>query len=234
MSNINNKKIRVIIVDDEKLFRRGLRYILHSHQDIEVLAFNDTANTEIYTLETLKRLPQIILLDLKMDDLNGVETTKILQKTYPKIKIAILSLYYSPEMVRFMIDLGVSAFFKKTIEPDELITAINKIAENGSYLIPHVISIMQKEEREKNYNPGKRLLKERLTQREIEVLKLICEQLTNAEIAKKLFLSIRTIDGYRNSLLQKTNSKNTAGLVLFAISHNFFDFRDLDIQSPGL
>ncbi|MEQ8623664.1 MAG: response regulator transcription factor [Vicingaceae bacterium] len=216
---------KVIIVDDEKLFRRGLRYILQSEPSIDVVASAGDGMELLSILEEAEHKPDVVLLDLKMANLNGIETTKILTKKYPEVKIAILSLYYSPEMVRYMVSLGVSAFLRKTINPKELKEAINKIIENGSYLTPYVLNLLkiEKKHRSKNVRP----IAIKLTKREKEILELICKQFTNSQIAEKLFLSVRTIDGHRLSLLSKTNSKNTAGLVVYAIANNLVEVSEL-------
>ena len=221
--------IETIIVDDEKLFRRGLRYILQSEPAIKVVASVGSGKELLSKLKDLESLPQIVLLDLKMDNLNGVETTKILVKEYPEIKIAILSLYFSPEMVRYMISLGVSAFFRKTVGPEELKLAIKQIALNDNYYTPYVTAVLNAERKIKS--PKIRPINLNLTKREKEILLLICSQLTNSQIAEKLHLSVRTVDGHRLSLLSKTNSKNTAGLVIYAISNDLVDFNHLSISS---
>jgi len=169
-----------------------------------------------------------VLLDLSMPELNGIETTKILHVSYPSIKIIILSVYGEDRFVTHLMELGVNAYLFKNVEPEEVERAIRTVMDKDFYFNEAFLNAM------KNRLTNKRqkiLLTENipstLTAREIEVLKLICKQNTAQEIAEQLFISVRTVDGHRNNLLEKTGVRNSAGLVLFAIKHRLIDPTEL-------
>jgi DNA-binding NarL/FixJ family response regulator len=163
-----------------------------------------------------------------MPELNGVETTKLIHKSYPSLKVIILSVYSEDRFVTHLMDLGVNAYLFKNVEPREVERAIRTVFETDFYFNEAFLSALKNRMLIKK---PRRLLTDNLpatlTHREIEVLTLICKQLTAPEIAERLSVSIRTIDGHRANLLEKTQSRNTAGLVLFAIKNRLVDPVDM-------
>jgi DNA-binding NarL/FixJ family response regulator len=208
--------IKILLADDELLFRKGLRFIIEREADIEVLYEAANGKELIDFLKSSRDHPDIIITDLKMPLLNGVQATKLIRKDFPDIKIIALSSYGSKAFVANMIDVGAVSYLVKNASPQELLTTIREVYRIGFYHSSYVKQVIQEIAKENN---SKSAYENVLTNREIEVLQLICEQKTTAEIAKKLFLSPRTIDGHRNNLLIKTNAKNSAGLVFYAIQN---------------
>lgn len=214
--------IRLGIIDDEILFRKGLNLIINDIDDIEVSLEASNGNELLSLLQSSKDLPDIVLLDMNMPILNGVDTSKELRENYSDIPIVILSTYFKKSFVIHMLDLGVSGYLAKDTSPDVLELTIRQVVTNGFYYTPEVLKIIQdnfaskKKERDVPFSSP-------LSSREIEVLELICNQLTTGEIAEKLFISPRTVDGHRNNLLLKTGCKNTAGLVAYAITHEIIN-----------
>ncbi|RZS90755.1 response regulator transcription factor [Aquimarina brevivitae] len=213
------KDIILAIADDETLFRQGLVMVLSKEPNIQITLQAENGNDLLKQLET-GTLPEIILMDLKMPDLNGVEATKLIRKQYPKIKIIALTSYYSKPFIKNMIDQGAVAYLAKNAAPQEVIHTINQVAIKGFYYDKNVMKIL--EESSLKSNKHKNTSDDFLTRREREVLKQICQQKTTAEIADTLFISPRTVEGHRNNLLLKTGSKNIAGLVIFAIENQVF------------
>ncbi len=220
--------IKVAITDDQVLFRRGIASIINTFEGISIVLEADNGRMLLDTLQTLESLPDVVLLDLSMPELNGIETTKILHVSYPSIKIIILSVYGEDRFVTHLMELGVNAYLFKNVEPEEVERAIRTVMDKDFYFNEAFLNAM------KNRLTNKRqkiLLTENipstLTAREIEVLKLICKQNTAQEIAEQLFISVRTVDGHRNNLLEKTGVRNSAGLVLFAINHRLIDPTEL-------
>ncbi len=220
--------IKVAITDDQVLFRRGIASIINTFEGISIVLEADNGRMLLDTLQTLESLPDVVLLDLSMPELNGIETTKILHVSYPSIKIIILSVYGEDRFVTHLMELGVNAYLFKNVEPEEVERAIRTVMDKDFYFNEAFLNAM------KNRLTNKRqkiLLTENipstLTAREIEVLKLICKQNTAQEIAEQLFISVRTVDGHRNNLLEKTGVRNSAGLVLFAIKHRLIDPTEL-------
>lgn len=220
--------IKVAIADDQVLFRKGMMAIVDTFDGMAITLEADNGRTLLDALATTDLLPDVVLLDLSMPELNGVETTKLIHRDYPTLKIIILSVYGEDRFVTHLMDLGVNAYLFKNAEPLEVERAIRAVVETDFYFNEAFLSALKNRMLVKK---PRRLLTDdlpaTLTVREIEVLNLICKQLTAPEIAERLSVSIRTIDGHRANLLEKTNSRNTAGLVLFAIKNRLLDPADL-------
>ncbi|MDY8138424.1 response regulator transcription factor [Aquimarina sp. 2201CG5-10] len=213
--------IRLAIADDETLFRQGISFILDKETNIDICIQAENGNDLIKQLEATRELPEIILMDLKMPDLNGVEATKIIHKRFPDIKIIALTSYYSKPFITNMLNQGAVAYLAKNATPTKVIETINQVALKGFYYDENMIEIIE-EASINTFKKNKYDDEEYLTRREREVLKLICEQKTTSEIAEQLFISPRTVEGHRNNLLMKTGSKNIAGLVIHAIEHQIY------------
>ncbi|MCU0326833.1 MAG: response regulator transcription factor [Spirosomaceae bacterium] len=218
------KTIQVAIADDQMLFRKGMISIVNSFEGIEITIEAENGKQLLQGLEAIFHKPDVVLLDLSMPQFNGVETAKVLHKNYPNIKIIVLSVYNEDLFVSHLMDLGVNAYLYKNVEPREVEEAIRTVIEKDFYFNDAFLKAL------KNRTNGKKpklLIQDDipsiLTHREIEVLDLICKQHTAQEIADKLFISTRTVDGHRNNLLEKTGVRNTAGLVVFAIKNGLVD-----------
>jgi DNA-binding NarL/FixJ family response regulator len=211
--------IKIVLVDDEVLFRKGILFLLDREENIKVV---HEASNGVELLDYLKRavvLPDIVMTDLKMPLLDGVEATRILHAEFPTIKVIALTSYDSISFVRNMIDMGAASYIVKNATPQELITTIREVGDKGFFYNDNVLRILQDDgtTNKKARNNGSNHF---LTNREVEILQLICDQKTTAEIADVLFISPRTVEGHRNNLLLKTESKNIAGLVVYAIQNN--------------
>lgn len=215
-----NNTISIALADDELLFRQGLRAILDKQKEFDVLFDASDGNDLVVQLRSIDVLPQIVIIDLKMPELNGVEATKIITKEFPEIKIIALTSYFSKPFIVNMISIGAVAYLAKNSTPSLMVTTIKEVAQKGFYYDTQVMRYIQ----EGLLNPSGKKIKSPFdttyfTKREIEVLELICKQLTANEIADALFISPRTVEGHRNNLLLKTESKNIAGLVIYAIQN---------------
>ncbi|MBK0370502.1 response regulator transcription factor [Flavobacterium agrisoli] len=210
--------ISIVLVDDELLFRQGVKFMINRDENLEVIYEASNGGELLNYLETTPTLPDIVITDLKMPVLNGVETTKILQKQYPNLKIIALTSYDSPSFIANMLDVGAASFILKNAHPEDLIATIKEVADKGFYYNDRVLKIV-KEIELKNKTTKSELDAGFLSPREIEVLQLICEQKNTAQIAEILCISPRTVEGHRTNLLLKTDSKNIAGLVVFAIQN---------------
>ena len=217
---MGNKKYNVAIVDDEVLFRQGLAMMVNNH---ELLDAGISADHGVHLMELLnasEHLPDLLLCDLEMPQMNGVEVTKEMSIKYPDVKIVILSSHYEPSLIMKMMEIGASAFMPKNEKPDEFYNTIVNVIEKGFHYNDFIVQLI----REKMHFGRKKETKIHvdLTEREKEVLELICEQKTNKEIGESMFISSRTVEGHRKKLLEKTNSKNTAGLIIFAIENGYY------------
>jgi DNA-binding NarL/FixJ family response regulator len=211
------EKIRIIIADDHQLFRNGLKILLDSFPDFEVTA--EASNGEEF-LKLIKETPaEIALMDINMPEMDGIEATRRAVKIKPAINIIALSMYGEEEYYYKMVDAGAKGFLLKDSDIFEVREAILTVMKGGSYfsqeLLYHVIQKIKHREHETKIA--------NLSKREKEILLKICEGLSNQEIADTLFISKRTVDKHRANLLGKTNSKNTASLILFAIRNKLIE-----------
>lgn len=213
-----NESIKIILADDEVLFRKGISFLLSREENLEIIFEASNGSELILFLREAQSLPDIIIMDLKMPSLNGVEATKIILKEFPQIKIIALTSYESKSFVANMIAIGAVSYLVKNASPQELLKTIQEVALKGFYYSDYVLKIIQENLLEEK-NTKSHMDSNFLTNRELEVLKMICDQNTTVEIAEKLFISPRTVEGHRNNLLLKTESKNSAGLVVFAIQN---------------
>jgi DNA-binding NarL/FixJ family response regulator len=218
------KTIQIAIADDQVLFRKGMINIINSFRNMEIIMEASDGEEFFKKLGDLSELPEIAILDLSMPGLNGIDTTKIIHEKYPNIKIIILSVYSEDRFVTHLMELGVNAYLFKNVEPAEVEKAILAVLEKDFYFNEAFLTAMRKRMTGKK---PRLLIQDNipslLTQRELEVLDLICKQYTAQEIGEKLYISTRTVDGHRNNLLEKTGMKNTAGLVVFSIKNNLID-----------
>jgi len=210
-------KIRIIIADDHQLFRNGLKILLNSFPEFEVAG--EASNGKEY-LELLKTIQaDIALMDINMPEMDGIEATRRGVKMNPSVNVIALSMYGEEEYYYKMVDAGARGFLLKDSDISEVKEAILTVMKGGSFfsqeLLYHVIQkIKHREHETKSAN---------LSKREREILVKICEGLSNQEIAETLFISKRTVDKHRANLLGKTNSKNTASLILFAIKNKLIE-----------
>jgi DNA-binding NarL/FixJ family response regulator len=212
------EKIKLILVDDEVLFRKGIAYLLQSEKNIEVVFEAENGEELINYLRLTHDFPDVILMDLKMPILNGVEATKIINKEFPNLKIIALTSYNTEAFIANIIEVGASSYIVKNATPAKMLLAINKVYEKGFYYDDLVYSVIQKGITQ-NGGIKSNLDSDFLTKREAEILQLICEQMSSSEIGDKLFISSRTVEGHRNNILLKTGCKNIAGLVVYAIKN---------------
>ncbi|MGZ3900991.1 MAG: response regulator [Bacteroidia bacterium] len=209
-----NKIIRVIIVEDKELMRRSFIALLKEDKSVRVIA--DVANGK-ELLDTLKQtIPDIVLLDIEMPVMNGKEALEIINKRFPDIKVIMLSMHSGPHFISELMSRGARAFIPKDCDPDSLFAAIHTVHKEGYYFDKTISEAMLRGlQREKSINP---LLNElSLSEREIEILKELCQGKTNKEIADTLKITSSTVDYHRSNIYKKTQSKNITDLLKYAI-----------------
>ncbi|MCX6236955.1 MAG: response regulator transcription factor [Bacteroidia bacterium] len=223
--NNNDTKIKIAIVDDEALIVMLLNDYFSKHPRV-VVSF--TANDGSQLIENLRKadsLPDIVLLDLQMKELNGIETATILKKEFSDLKIIVISSYYKKSFLGHMLKLGINAFLPKGIHPNQLVEAIEEVFTKGYYFMEEQIEVMRNQISSNTPAPCFST-EEELSERETEILKLICQQFTAQQIADKLFISTRTVEGHKSNLLLKTSTRNLAGLVIYAVQKNLINIDD--------
>ncbi|MPM15029.1 Transcriptional regulatory protein DegU [bioreactor metagenome] len=204
--------IRLIIADDHEIFRKGLRIILNELDEVKVIAEAQNGNEVFEILKHQKA--DLILMDIRMPVMDGIEATRKVSERYPEVKVIALTMFEEISYFNQMIEAGAQGFLLKKTNKDELQRAINQVIEGENYFSEEFISNVNRTQR-----PATRLASIELTDREQEVLELICKGMSNAEISKFLGVSARTVDGHRAHLLEKTGAKNSPHLVMFAIKN---------------
>jgi two-component system, NarL family, response regulator LiaR len=213
------KKVDVFLVDDHALFREGLRFLL---QKMDFLGQIHEAENGLQFLKKMVEVKDcIVLMDIEMPIMNGIEATRKAMEQYPNLKILALSMYSEESYLSSMIEAGAAGFLLKNSSFKEVKSALMDVMEGRYYYSPAIIQSILEIMTHKINNSGKD--REDITQREKDILYYICKGFSNAEIAKKLSISKRTVDKHRENLLQKTQSRNTANLVTYAIKHHYFD-----------
>jgi len=216
-----NNLITVLIVDDHKIIRDGIKSLL---QDVENIKILGEASNGLEAIEFFKNQPtDVVIMDIRMPEMSGIETTKYLTENYPGVKVLALTMHDEEAFIYKMLNAGASGYLLKNVGKEEFVTAINKIYKGENYFSLDMATKMITNLMFAKPNDTAEHVEDndmQLTKREIEVIKLIAEGLTSQDIADKLFISPRTVDTHRRNLLQKLNVKNTAELIKFAIKHN--------------
>lgn len=219
-------EIKVGIVEDQMLFREGICSILENWSDMIMVFQSPDGYSVSERLEKSDQIPDVMLIDLSLpphggEEYNGWRVVEMLGEYYPEMGKIILSAHDDEFTIATLIEKGADGYLLKDCDPDELHEAIVRVYQRGSYINARALSAIQKKLKSNEKSPKDH---GELSAREVEVLKLVCQQMTTDEIAEKLFLSPKTVNGHRNNLLQKTGSKNVTGLVMYAVKHHLVDF----------
>ena len=206
--------IRVLIVDDHAMVREGIRMILAAQPDIKVVG---EASDGIRAIEEIRQLdPDLVLMDIAMPGLGGLEATLEIRKSFPRTRILVLSQYDSREYVYRLLKAGASGYILKSAAGKELVAAIRAVNEGGSFLDPSIASTVIEGYVKGAAAEGESAYEE-LTDREKQVLKLIAEGYTSKQIADALFLSVKTVMVHRANVMEKLNIHNRTDLIKYAI-----------------
>jgi two-component system, NarL family, response regulator DegU len=216
---VKSKK-KIAVVDDQCLFRQGLISLLKEYDKLDVII---EASNGKELLEKMKvKQPDVVLLDLEMPLMDGIETTVSVKSRYPKVKIIILTMHTDDEFIIHLLEKGASGFLPKDKDIEVVVDAIYSVLEKGYYFDERISKAMVKGlVKTKKTNPS--FTAHHLSEKEIVIVNLICKEYTNKEIADKLFISPRTVDTHRENILLKTGAKNTAGIVMYAVKNNLLE-----------
>ncbi len=214
-------KIRIAIADDHALFRRGMVSLLASIPDFEVIF--EAANGQELLDKLHEQEVDMVMMDLKMPILDGMQATEKIRQIWPNLPVVVISMIDEDHFVTKLLELGANGYLLKDADPDELELAIRTVVAEGIYYGPFLNRIMHRrlldKSRKKDFDLNSGI---HLTSRELEVIKHICEGMTTAQIADKICLSARTVDGHRNSIMEKLGVKNTAGVVVYAVKNQLY------------
>lgn len=212
-------KYTIGIVDDHLLFARSLKGLINSFDNFEVTVEANNGKVLLNVLKREHKLPDIVLMDVNMPILDGLETMLKLSELYPDLKVLALSMEDDEESILKMIKNGAKGYLLKDIHPQTLLEALNAVIEEGYYHTKRVSDMLVQSLNKSDNNKNKVILQNR----ELEFLKLACTEMTYKEIADVMCLSPKTIDGYREQCFKKLNVKNRIGLVLYAMHNNLIE-----------
>jgi DNA-binding NarL/FixJ family response regulator len=214
------QKVSVLIVDDHTIFRTGMKNIVRKLPLIDRIQEASNGNEAIAIVETSD--VDLILLDIEMPHMNGIDTAKYMKKNHPQVRIIMISFHNDKELFLQLYKIGVEGYLVKNTSLDDLKRGIQHVIEGNQFFSPELgAMVIHGLINEKLHAPKDPT--DLLTEREVEILLLICDQLTTDEIAEKLFISPLTVKRHRQNLLEKTGSKNIVGLILYAIKNDLLD-----------
>lgn len=215
--------IKLAIADDQTLFLKGMRLLLKTFKEVELII--EAINGQELLDAIQKEVPDIILMDLRMPVMDGLVATEKVKELYPEVNVILLTMYDDMALINYMMKIGASGYLVKNEEPKELRKAIIEVAQKGFYFNDYVsralLQGIQKKYKKPQVWEGSEHLQ--ISPRELEVLDLICKGYTSAEVAERLFISIRTVNNHRKNIMDKTQTRNTAGLIIFAIRNRLVD-----------
>ncbi|AZA99940.1 DNA-binding response regulator [Chryseobacterium joostei] len=224
-----SSQIKIALIDDEQLILEGVKMLLSNEKNISVCLTADNGPDFIEDLEKLSpsEFPDIALVDVQMKPMNGFELVEILKDKYPDLKIIILSSHYKTSILGYMVKLGVSAFLPKNSNKKTFIDAITMVDKNGVFFTAEdhqmLFTYMNSTAKKNSLFETE----DELSEREKDVVKLICQEFTNNEIGEKLFISPRTVESHRQRILEKIGAKNTVGIVIYAIVNNIYSLEKI-------
>lgn len=212
--------IRYLIADDHKIFRQGLKMVLIDDHRLKCMGEAANGSELLQLIE--KQKPDVILLDLKMPGMDGFEALDRIRERSADVRVIVLTMHDNEHFILHVMEHGANGYLLKNAEPEEIKTAIHTVVEQEYYFNDLVGVTMLKKILHKSTIHARPVAAAKLNEKETEVLQLICKECTAAEIAQKIFLSPRTVEGIRSALLEKTGARNTAGLVLYAVKNGIY------------
>lgn len=216
-------KYNIVIADDHKLFRKGIIALLEDFDFIGEIGEASNGAELLHLLANIETLPHVILLDLQMPVMDGVEAYQKIKVLYPDIKVIIITMEDDEQYILHLVGEGVNGYLLKNADPEEMEMAILKVLEKGYYFSENISSLVI--QNIKRLDKAEAILNPDFSERELKVLELICKEYSNSEIADIMNISIRTAEGYRQKLLDKSGAKNIAGLVIMALKYNWINIK---------
>jgi len=223
------EKIKIAILDDDYLIVTLLKSFFGQNEMMDVV-FDATDGYQLYKYldEKEVRLPDVLLLDLKMKTVDGLEVLKQVKVKNPELKVIVISSHYQDNSIGFMVKEGVAAFLPKGISPFELIDIIRQVQDTGFYFNKKQMDVLREQISSKVPKPLVET-EEALTERETDIIKLLCQQKTAKEIGEILFIAQRTVEGHKNNIFIKTGVRNVAGLIVYALQKQIVSLDELPL-----
>jgi DNA-binding NarL/FixJ family response regulator len=209
--------IRIVMADDHEIFRDGFRLMLTKFPDIQLIGEAENGKDLVDMVKELQ--PDVVITDIKMPIMDGIEAAKKMVELFPDIGIIGLSMFDEDDLIVDMLEAGAKGYLIKNAGKEQITEAIRTVYEHNPYYCKTTSHKLTNMIAKSRFNPYRKTEKVEFTEREKEIIGLICKEMTNKEISDKLFLSIRTVEGHRLKILEKMNVKNTVGLVVYALKH---------------
>jgi two-component system response regulator NreC len=213
-----NNRISLVIADDHEIFRDGLALMLSKQEAVALVGQAGDGQELLRLVDETK--PDMVLTDIKMPRLDGITAAKTLLQKYPAMKIIALSMFEEEDLIVEMLEAGAKGYLLKNADKREILEAILTVYEGNIYYCKHTTAHLASLIVKSKFESHKKSVGPLFTDREREIIRLICRQHTAQEIGELLFLSKRTVEGYRTRILEKMDAKNTAGVVIFALKHS--------------
>src|SRR6202161_2822397 len=216
------KMLRILVADDHDLMRRGIKALLQSHAGWEVRGEAHTGREAVAKAEELK--PDVVILDISMPDLNGVDAAKRIRKSSPDTEVLILSVHYSDQLIRDILEAGVRGYIVKSDSDRDLVIAVETLANHKPFFTPRATEVMLT-----NFNEGKtkadppETLRDRLTSREREIVQLLAEGKSSKEVASSLNISVKTAETHRANIMRKLQLHTVSELVRYAVRNQIIE-----------
>jgi DNA-binding NarL/FixJ family response regulator len=212
--------IRIVLADDHEIFRDGFAVMLKKQTDIKLVG--EAADGKELIEITERLMPDIVLTDIKMPKIDGIKATEIIREKFPGINIIALSMFDDDNLIIDMLEAGAKGYLLKSAHKSEIFEAIKAVYKHETYYCKSTSSKLLHLIAQSRFDPSKEIQKPKFSQKEIEIIRLICQEASNKDIAAKLYLSIRTIEGYREKIQEKIKAKNAAGIVVYAIKTGIY------------
>ena len=216
----NYLPIRIVLADDHEIFRDGFRVMLKKQPGVELIGEAPDGEELIKLVEELQ--PDVVVTDIKMPKMDGIQATKILTKRFNDIGVISLSMFDEENLIIDMLEAGAKGYLLKNAHKDEIIAAIEAVFQDQTYYCNHTSRKLTRMIAESSFNPNRRPVHPDFSERELKVIRFICQEFSNKEIALQLNLSVRTIEGYREKIQDKISARNTAGIVVYAIRNRIY------------
>ncbi|HXN20663.1 MAG TPA: response regulator transcription factor [Candidatus Binatus sp.] len=216
------KTLRILIADDHDLMRRGVKALLQPHAGWEIVGEAHTGREAVSKAEELK--PDVVILDISMPDLNGVDAAKRIRKASPDTEVLILSVHYSDQLIRDILEAGVRGYIVKSDSDRDLVIAVETLANHKPFFTPRATEVMLT-----NFNEGKtkadppETLRDRLTSREREIVQLLAEGKSSKEVASSLNISVKTAETHRANIMRKLQLHTVSELVRYAVRNQIIE-----------
>lgn len=221
---MSKRRIKLMLADDHLVVRSGLRMLLESKPDMEIVAEAESGREAVEKAKVIH--PDVILMDIQMADMNGIEATERIKQVSPQTAVLALTMHEDDHYFFEMLHAGASGYVPKRAAPDELINAIRTVSEGQVFLYPSLASRLVQDYLKRAEAGDHPMVQDDLTPRELEVLTLIAGGMTNAEIAEDLVISVKTVDRHRENIMRKLNMHSRIDLVKYALKMGLIDLED--------